>query len=71
MNRPAMPDPGPIVRLTTAYWDSQALLTANRLQLFDQLASGPRSVEQVAASLGLDARMTGLLLRVLASLDLL
>ena len=71
MNRPAMPDPGPIVRLTTAYWDSQALLTANRLQLFDQLASGPRSVEQVATALGLDARMTGLLLRVLASLGLL
>lgn len=71
MNRPALPDPGPIVRLTTAYWDSQALLTANRLKLFDQLAEGPRSPAQVAGALGLDARMTGLLLRVLAGLGLL
>lgn len=71
MNRPGMPDPTPIVRLTTAFWDSQALLTANRLQLFDQLANGPRSAADVAAALGLDARLTGLLLRVLVSLGLL
>jgi hypothetical protein len=71
MNRPAMPDPGPIVRLTTAFWDSQALLTASRLKLFDHLASGPKSPEQVAAALGLDPRMTGLLMRVLAGLGLL
>ena len=71
MNRPSMPDPGPIVRLTTAFWDSQALLTASRLKLFDQLASGPKTPEQVAAALGLDARMTGLLMRVLAGLGLL
>jgi hypothetical protein len=66
-----MPDPGPIVLLSTAYWDSQALLTASRLKLFDQLAGGPRTAEQVAAALGLDARMTGLLMRVLAALGLL
>ena len=71
MSRPAMPDPTPIVRLTTAFWDSQALLTASRLKLFDQLAEGPRTAEQVAAALGLDARMTELLLRVLAGLGLL
>ncbi len=71
MSRPAMPDPTPIVRLTTAFWDSQALLTANRLKLFDQLAEGPRTAGQVAAKLGLDARMTELLLRVLAGLGLL
>ena len=71
MSRPAMPDPTPIVRLTTAFWDSQALLTASRLKLFDQLAAGPRTADQVAAALGLDARMTELLLRVLAGLGLL
>jgi len=71
VNRPAMPDPTPIVRLTTAFWDSQALLTASRLKLFDQLAQGPRSAEQVATTLGLDARMTELLMRVLAGLGLL
>ena len=31
----AGPDPSSIVRLSTAYWDSQTLLTANRLCLFD------------------------------------
>ena len=29
MSRPSMPDPGQIVRLTTAFWDSQSLLTAS------------------------------------------
>ena len=71
MNRPSMPDPGQIVRLTTAFWDSQSLLTASRLKLFDQLAGGARTAEQVAGALGLDVRMTGLLLRVLAGLGLL
>ena len=71
MSRPSMPDPGQIVRLTTAFWDSQSLLTASRLKVFDQLAGGPRTADQVAAALGLDARMTGLLMRVLAGLGLL
>ena len=71
MSRPGMPDPTPIVRLTTAFWDSQALLTASRLKLFDQLAAGPKTAEQVAADLGLNARMTRLLMRVLAALGLL
>lgn len=67
----ASPDPGPIVRLSTAYWDSQALLTANRLRVFDVLADGPRSAEQVADTLQLDGRATGLLLRACAGLGLL
>ena len=71
MSRPNLPDPGPIVRLSTAYWDSQALLTANRLRLFDQFAAGPRSVDEVAAAMGFEPRMTGLLLRALAALGLL
>ena len=71
MNRPAMPDPTPIVRLTTAYWDSQVLLTASRLRLFDQLATGPRSAAEVAAALGLEERRTDLLLRALVALGLL
>lgn len=66
--RPAMPDPSAIVRLSTAYWESQALFTANRLRVFDTLAEGPRSGADVAAALGLDARSTTLLLRALAGL---
>jgi len=68
---PRGPDPSSIVRLSTAYWESQTLLTANRLELFDFVADGPRSADAVAAGLGLDARSTGLLLRACVGLGFL
>jgi hypothetical protein len=71
MNPVAMPDPAPIVRLSTAYWDSQALLTANRLRIFDFLADGARTADEVAAGLQLDPRSTGLLLRACVGLGFL
>lgn len=68
---PTMPDPSAIVRLSTAYWESQTLLTANRLRIFDFLADGARSADAVAAGLGLDPRSAGLFLRACAGLGLL
>ena len=70
--RPAgtAPDPSSIVRLSTVYWDSQTLLTANRLRLFDALADGARSADEVAARLSLDPRATALFLRACAALGL-
>jgi O-methyltransferase domain/Dimerisation domain len=65
------PDPSSIVRLSTAYWDSQALLTANRIGLFDFLADGAKLPEEVAVGLQLDPRSTGLFLRACAGLGLL
>jgi len=65
------PDPTAIVRLSTAYWDSQTLLTANRLRIFDVLADGPKSAQEVAGALQLDTRATGLFLRACAGLGLL
>jgi len=65
------PDPSSIVRLSTAYWDSQTLLTANRLGVFDFLADGARTAEEVAAGLQLDPRSTGLFLRACVGLGLL
>ena len=65
------PDPGPLVRLSTAYWDSQVFLTANRLRVFDVVADGAKSGDAIAAALGLDARATGLFLRACAGLGLL
>jgi hypothetical protein len=59
------------VRLSTAYWDSQVLLTANRLQLFDALADGPRTPGEVATALGFEPRATTLFLRACAGLGLL
>jgi hypothetical protein len=67
----ARPDPSAIVRLSTAYWDSQTLLTANRLRIFDVLAEGPKSAHEVACALQLDRRATGLFLRACVGLDLL
>ena len=67
----AAPNPSSIVRLSTAYWESQTLLTANRLRIFDVLANGARSAEEVAAELHLDPRSTGLFLRACVGLGLL
>ncbi|HET7157772.1 MAG TPA: methyltransferase dimerization domain-containing protein, partial [Burkholderiales bacterium] len=64
-------DPSSIVRLSTAYWDSQTLLTANRLRIFDILADGAKSANDVAATLQLDARACGLFLRACVALGLL
>jgi hypothetical protein len=67
----AAPNPSSIVRLSTAYWESQTLFTANRLRLFDVLAAGPRSSEEVAAELHLDPRSTALFLRACVGLGFL
>lgn len=69
--RPGGPDPSSIVRLSTAYWESQTLLTANRLRVFDCLADGGQSADAVAATLHLDPRSTTLLLRALVGLGFL
>lgn len=63
-------NPAPIMALSTAYWGSRTLLTANRLGLFDALAEGPLSAAEVAARLGLDERMTGLFLNACVGLRL-
>lgn len=72
-NKPAQPrlDPGPLMRLSTAYWDSQTLLTANRIRLFDLLASAALPAEAVAAALGTAPRPTRLLLKACVGLGLL
>ena len=70
-SRAGMPDPSSIVRLSTAYWESQALLTANRLHVFDMLSEGGKSAPDVARMLSLDTRATTLLLRACVALGLL
>jgi len=68
---PRGPDPSSIVRLSTAYWESQTLLTANRIGLFDFLAAGAKSSDEVAAGLQLDPRSTGLFLRACTGMGFL
>ena len=65
------PDPSSIVRLSTAYWESQTLLTANRIGVFDCLADGAKSADEVAADLQIDRRNAGLFLRALVGLGFL
>jgi SAM-dependent methyltransferase len=59
------------MRLSTAYWDSQTLLTANRIRLFDLLAGAALPAESVAAALGTAPRPTRLLLKACVGLGLL
>jgi hypothetical protein len=57
--------------LSTAYWDSQTLLTANRLGLFALLAGDARTLQEIADELGLQPRAAGLLLNACIALELL
>lgn len=68
---PRVPDPSPIMRLTTAYWDSQAFLTACRLRIFDALAGEPRGAADLAGELNLDPRAAALFLNACTALGLL
>jgi len=63
-------DPSPILALATAYWDSQVLLTANRLGLFALLGGEPRTLQEVADELATQARGTRLLLNACVALGL-
>lgn len=64
-------DPSPLMRLSTAYWDSQALLTANRIGLFDLLADKPLDSNAIADKLQTAPRPTRLLLKACVGLGLL
>jgi predicted O-methyltransferase YrrM len=66
-----MPDPAPIMALSTAYWGAQTLLTANRMRLFDVCAPGPLPVAAIAEQLGTAVRPTELLLKALTGLGLI
>lgn len=65
------PDPSLLMQLSTAYWGSQTLLTANRLGLFSLLKDGPRGSDQLAADLDFQPRHLLLFLRACVGLGLL
>jgi 3-hydroxy-5-methyl-1-naphthoate 3-O-methyltransferase len=66
-----VPDPTPLMELSTAYWSSQTLFTAIRLGLFEQLSEGPRSLESIASGLIAHPRSTRLFLKACVGLGLL
>lgn len=63
-------DPSAIIALSTAYWGSQTLLTANRLKVFDKLEDGPLSAPEIADALDGDLRAVELLLNACVALGL-
>lgn len=63
-------NPSSIMALSTAYWQSQTLLTANRIKLFDALSDGALSAEKIATKLDLNPRATALLLNACVALGL-
>jgi 3-hydroxy-5-methyl-1-naphthoate 3-O-methyltransferase len=63
-------DPSPIISMATAYWNSATLMAAVRLKIFDQLALGPKSSDEVAEAIGADLVATDALLVALMSLEL-
>ncbi len=64
-------DPSPIMKLTTAYWESQVLLTANRIGLFTVLEDRTLSAASLSQELGTATRPTSLLLKACVGLGLL
>lgn len=65
------PDPAPIMALTVAYWGAQALLTANRIGLFDACTGAGLPLDALSARLGTAPRPTELLLKSLVGLGML
>lgn len=56
--------------LISGYWIAQCVCVAAKLGIADLLKSGPKSVEELAANTGTQARPLYRLLRALASFDL-
>lgn len=67
----AVPPHVQLIQIGTAYWGSQMLLAAARLELADRLAAGAKSADDLAQTLGLDAGACYRFLRSLAGMGLL
>ncbi len=64
-------NPARIIALSTAYWDSQVLLTANRVGLFALLGDDARTLQEIADELGTQPKATRMLLNACIALELL
>ena len=62
-----LPPPAQMFHMITGYWISQAVGTAAKLGISDQLVEGPRSSTQVAEAVGADPAALFRLMRMLAS----
>ena len=67
----AIPPHARLIQMITGTWVSGALVAAAKLNLADQLAGGPKSAADLAASMHVHASSLHRLMRTLASLGLL
>jgi hypothetical protein len=67
----APPPHAQLIQMGTAFWGSQMLYFAARLQRVDRLAAGPKASSELAAELGLNAAALHRFLRTLAGMGLL
>lgn len=68
--KPAIKEPPPqvaLMNLTTGHWISQAIFVAAKLGIADLLRDGPRTSDDLARSVGANARALYRILRALAS----
>ncbi|MEO5657193.1 MAG: methyltransferase dimerization domain-containing protein [Nitrospiria bacterium] len=64
-------DPMTVARISSAYWHSKVLHVANRLDVFNRLAEGPATAEELARATGADPRGLDILLIAVTSLGFL
>ncbi len=64
-------DPSLIFKLSTAYWDSKVILTANQLNVFTLLDKHPLACEELAKQCKCHPRSLGILLNACVGLGLL
>lgn len=64
-------DPATVMQLSTAYWGSQVLFTANRIGLFPAVASGCHTPTAIATACAVQERPLQLLLQACVALGLL
>lgn len=65
------PSPGPLLKMSGAYWEGCALHAGVRLDLFTAIDEGADTSSAVAHSIGADIRATEMLLNALAAMGLL
>jgi hypothetical protein len=75
-NSPTAAPPGPqtpaefLLQMATGYMVSSALQVVTKLEVADQLAGGPRAVEEIADAVGADADALYRVMRALASIGI-
>lgn len=67
INQKCVPPNVVLMELLCGHWVSQAIATAGRMEIADQLLDGPKTVEELASRHGVDADSLYRLLRALAS----